>query len=71
MAEYAIKTKGCYVFGFNKTHQIVQVSSGIGLAKYWKRKGYAEKFVAKYSDAGYGLNSEDCEIVNISGELRR
>jgi len=61
---FAIKIGDDFVHGFSKTHQIVQLTNCEGLAKTWKHKVYAEKFLAKYGDAGYGISKNE-KIVTI------
>lgn len=62
---FVINTPIGYVHGFSNTHQCVQVTNTLGLAKQWKRKIYADKFLAKYSNAGYGLSSDTAKVVEI------
>ena len=59
---YVIETPIGFVFGFNKTHQCVQVCGDVSQAKQWKREGNAYRFLEKYADCGYGLNLDDAKV---------
>lgn len=51
-----------YVAGFSRAYG-VQFTSEISYAKKFKTKRAAEKFIEKYSGAGYGLTKDMVEIV--------
>jgi hypothetical protein len=51
-----------YVAGFNGEHQVV-VRGDKDHAKVFLTRGGAERFVNRYSDAGYGMDKDSTEVV--------
>ena len=54
-----------FVAGFNARIGVVQRSNDLEYVRKWKTARAAEKFVQKYSGAGYGLTSEMVEVVSL------
>ena len=54
-----------FVAGFNSHAGSVQRSHDLEYVRKWKTSRAAEKFVQKYSGAGYGLTSEMVEVVSL------
>lgn len=73
---YAIKTPAGYVAGYSSRNLCVQVTNEFkdGLfipvfndfTKTFKTMAAAQKFIDKYADAGFGLNSKSVEIIKLS-----
>jgi hypothetical protein len=61
MTRYKIKTAIGFVSGFNRYHQIVQVS--VAGALYTKAS--LAKFIQNHSGCGFGFDINDCTIVEV------
>ena len=61
--KYIIKTPFGLVAGFSSAHSCVQIAGTLDRAKLFPSKKAAEKFLAKYTYAGYGFKSEYAEII--------
>jgi len=59
-----------YVSGFNRQHQIVGINPDERYAMRFLSESRARKFVRLYSDAGYGLLSQDAEIIELSSSAK-
>ena len=54
---------GHFIYGLEATFQIVQWTKHRGDAAVFKTEAAAWRFINRYTDAGYGLTKDDCQVV--------
>lgn len=62
---HRIKVGHLWVAGFNSQYQVVTRTDRHEYIKIFSSRKSAEKFIAKYADAGYGLLSYNTSIVSL------
>ena len=65
---FAIETKLGLVSGFSARHECVQMTDDKMFVKLFKTAKKAQTFIDTYSDAGYGLSSDNADVIKLGRE---
>jgi len=64
--KFAIKTPNGLVAGYSASNMCIQTAGTADWVKLFITRKAAEKFMHKYSDCGYGLNSKTAEVITMN-----